>query len=260
MILETSRQKQMEFAAYGPWRPTPFLLFPIEVFVDATHVDHNLRRLGHARIDRYALVESVVRWFAKELQLPFWGNPFWRKARSSGTVPKKPVAYCRSVWCVTSSPQNVHRDDRSRARKLCDKTVARWGLNGFDLEVFPSDYCGSRLSKADCRLSGDEEERDWRREEKFVDVALATRLLTRGRSPDHPAGIFMICGDGDLAPALMQVHQDNPKIQIGVAGFNGQFSDVYKGRGVLRYEWKLKRLDLTSMLGNLPGSEYRFAA
>jgi hypothetical protein len=250
----------MEFAAYGPWRPTPFLLFPIEVFVDATYVDHNLRELGYARIDRYALVESVVRWFAKELQLPFWGNPFWRKARSSGTVPKKSVAYCRSVWCVTSSPENVHRDDQHLARKLRDKTIARWGKNGFDPEVFPIDYSGFRLSKADRLLSRNPEEQNWYREEKFVDVALATRLLTRGKSPDRPSGIFLISGDGDLAPALKQVHEDNPKIQLGVAGFNGQFSDVYKGRGVLRYEWKLKRLDLTSMLGNLPGSEYRSAA
>jgi len=260
MISDPSRREEVDFAAYRQWRPTPFLLFPIEVFVDGTYVDRGLHDLRQAQTDRYALVEGVVRWFAKQLQLPFWGNPFWRKARSSGRVPGKPVAYCRSVWCVTSFPENVHRDDRSQARKIRKKVGTRWGLNGFDLEVFPIDFSGFHLSKESRLLSEDEEERSWDREEKFGDVALATRLVTRGKSPDHPAGICLISGDEDLAPALWQVHNDNPKIQLGVAGFAGQFSDVYKGRGLLRYDWKLKRLDLTSMLGNLPGSEYRRAA
>jgi hypothetical protein len=109
-------------------RPVPSCVngkMPVEFVVDLANIEKSLKSVGRFNTDYGELVRSVLCRFADRLRLRV-ANPSDMAAamdniRGHGT----PFVFCRAVWCVTSTPVNVHPDDAwYRHEKGVDVLVA----------------------------------------------------------------------------------------------------------------------------------------
>jgi hypothetical protein len=224
-------------------------LFPIEMFLDISNINIWLRTRGYFHANYGELVDIVGRRFTERLGITFVRGLF--RAECVAGVSGEPIAFCRHVWGVTSVPANYHPEDENRVRGYRRFLTALRLKHGFNVEEVPLDFCGYHFRREDRLASRIRAERRWRRRERCVDVALATRLLKRCMSPDAPAGVIVVSGDADFAPALREIARRTTPIVVMVAGFAEKLSSVYWSGGFLGYSWRFPPILLDECVAEL---------
>lgn len=224
---------------------------PVEFVVDLANIEKSLKSVGRFNTDYGELVRSVLCRFADRLRLQVAEPSDMAAAMDNIRGRGTPFVFCRAVWCVTSTPVNVHPDDvhvlKNRRRFL---TALRL-RHHFHVEEVPLDFRGERLRR-ECPSEGNGHNGEaWYPHEKAVDVLLAVRLIKRCLSPDRPAGVVLLGGDTDYAPALYEVSRRDPPVVAMVAAFADSISEVYFSGGPFYYSWEYPPILLDECLRDM---------
>ena len=233
---------------------------PVEFVVDLANIEKSLKSVGRFNTDYGELVRSVLCRFADRLRLRV-ANPSDMAAamdniRGHGT----PRVFCRAVWCVTSTPVNVHPDDAHVLTNRRRFLTALRRRHHFHVEEVPVDYRGEQLRRECSSDDNGHNGEAWYRHEKGVDVLLAIRLIKRCLSPDRPAGVVLVGGDSDYAPALYEVSRRDPPVVAMVAAFADSISEVYFSGGPFCYSWEYPPILLDECLRDMEARGPRRAA
>jgi hypothetical protein len=213
-------------------------MVPVECFVDLPNIESSLKRLGCFKTDYGELIEAVLRRFANRLGAKAAGRPAGESEPGREAVSDGHQVFCRAVWCVTSKPINFHPADAYWVDKRRRFVTALRRRHHFHVEEVAQDFRGNRVGHHYAFASDESKELVWHPKEKAVDVLLAIRMVKRCLAPDRPAGVILLSGDADYAPAVYEIARRDPPIIVMVAAFRDAISEVYFSGDPAGYCWE----------------------
>jgi len=226
-------------------------MVPVEFFVDLPNIEKSLKRLGCFKTDYGELIDAVLRRFAQRLGIKTACRPMGVRDLDYEAVSAGPAAFRHAVWCVTSTPVNFHPADADWIKNRCRFITALRRRHHFHVEEVPLDFRGNHICHEYGRASDGPKEPAWHPKETAVDVLLAVRMVKRCLSPDRPAGVILMSGDADYAPALYEVSRRDPPIIVMVAAFSDAISEVYFSGDPAGYIWQSTPILLDNCLRNM---------
>ena len=224
---------------------------PVEFFIDLPNIEKSLKRLGCFKIDYGELIDAVLRRFAKRLGVKATCRPAGVRDLDCEAASAGSFAFCRAVWCATSTPMNFHPADACWVNNGHRFITALRRRHQFHVDEVPQNFRGNHICYVDRSTAGGPEEEHWRPNEKGVDVMLAVRMVKRCLAPDRPAGVVLMSGDADYAPAIDEVSRRDPPIIVMVAAFSNALSEVYFSGGPAGYSWQSTPILLDDCLRDL---------
>lgn len=177
----------------------------IMVFVDGTWLYANMSNLRRAfGADHYAVdFGKLPNVLAGALD-----------ARAAAPLPDVVRTYLFGSYATNADP--VDADAGIRRRAFFDLLTEEFH---YEVELFPIDFRGRRLRRADRDPSDPFEPR-----EKQVDVALASTMLFLATQPAAFDVAVVVAGDSDFVPALQYVRRLGKRVAI--ASIRGSCSDI----------------------------------
>jgi len=177
----------------------------IEGFLDCANVGRALEDLGLSETG----IGTLLSWATKKFKTRA-KEALMQTAFSSGTKgdtaagTSRPTFYRGTTWGFMAEPANFHPGDQAVVESLRNRNDAL-RRDGVTVQPVRVDHHGFHVNRELRKVSRDEWEQKWNKQDAGVDVALATRLLRRCLADDHPDAVLLFSGDIDFTPVLQEV-------------------------------------------------------
>jgi len=236
-------------------------LLRVEVFVDCANINRAIEDLGMREVRYGRLISWATKKFKTRAREALTKTPLSRTMANLATSTTSPTFYRGTMWWFAAKPVNFHPDDRDLVAILenCNDALKD---DGFIVQPVPVDHHGFHIRKELRKVSSDEWERNWNKQDAGVDIALATRLLRRCLAEDRPDAVLLVSGDCDFVPVLQEIMMTCPQVTVGVAAFRDRLAGVYWPNNKLGIQWHVRPIVMDHFFGGLvagPGLKQRAA-
>jgi len=225
-----------------------------EIFWDFANTDRSLQDMGQPEVPYRLLLDKAFRKFVTRA----------RKALACSGLPPASVVhpavsvnrsvFCQgTIWGFVADPINFHPDDFTFVNSCRGRNDAL-RHDGIVMQPVRVGHHGFHVRRELRELSRNEWERNWRKQDAGVDVALAARLMRRCLAEDHPDAVLLVSGDCDFVPVLQEIMGTCPQITVGVAAFRSRLSGVYWPGNKLGIQWHVRPIVMDYFLdGRMAG-------